>query len=251
MPPFVKACLRASLLKIIIVLAALTLLLHRDAPRSLSPSNAYWLWAGISAKDAPSNAVYYVYQGRIDYQQRTTRYQHMGLYPYPLQTKKIFLVYRLHGKWPEIATIKDVFLSAAQHWQWHAVSVAGIQLDVDVATKGLLDYSDFLRAFRQQLPAHYHLSITGLADWVETGDKTALQAIATSVDDIVFQLYHHRHTLAGIDRYVHALQHYSAPFRIGLLYHEPKAKSIATLIKNPAFHGVIYFIQKRRPEIRR
>ena len=54
-------------------------------------------------------------------------------------------------------------------WQRKGNEVRGVQIDFDARTHRL-DYGDFLRQLRRQLPADCAISITGLLDWTRTGD---------------------------------------------------------------------------------
>jgi hypothetical protein len=200
---------------------------------------AYWLWAGITANDAPQDSEFYVYQGLI-----TTKYERIGLFPHPLKNKKLYLVYRLQRNLPDATAVVTIFLNGATKWQRHHLTVTGLQIDFDSPTAKLATYGDFLKKVRAQLPKQYALSITGLGDWIIHGDKQLQQSIATVTDEIVFQLYEGRHPLPDIQNYVQALKHYPSPFRIGLLMGYPDKKIIASLSKNANFYGPIYFIQK-------
>ena len=184
-----------------------------EKPRSIS----YWLWAGITAYDAPANSELFVYQGSVYTNDRGTSYNRLGLYPHPLKCTKLFLVYRLESQLPEADYIVDLFLGNVAWWQRHPVSVSGIQLDFDAPTSKLAAYSDFLSEVRKLLPKDYALSITGLGDWVFGGHKDALLSISSSVDEIVFQLYQGRRPLPDFDDYALKLKEYPRPFKIGLL----------------------------------
>jgi len=205
---------------------------------------AYWLWAGITAKEAPTNSEFYVYQGVITRVKNNLAYQRIGLYPHPLKSQKLYLVYRLEGSLPDATAVVAIFLSGATKWQRHYLKVDGLQLDFDSPTAKLVTYGDFLKKIRQQLPKQYALSITGLGDWVINGNKQLQQSIATVTDEIVFQLYQGRHPLPDMQNYIRALKNYPLPFRIGLLVGFPDKKHIAFLSKNANFFGPIYFIQR-------
>ncbi len=233
---------RLSIIFVLILVLVGVLSIGRadNQPRAVS----YWLWAGITAEDAPSNSELYVYQGSIYTDNGGSSYNRLGLYPYPLKCTKLFLVYRLDGQLPEAGFIVDQFLKNAAWWHSHPVSVSGLQLDFDSPTSKLAAYSNFLSEVRRLLPQNYALSVTGLGDWVFGGDEDALHSISSSVDEIVFQLYQGRQTLPYFDDYASKLKEYPRPFRIGLLYGAPTSSSVRTLEANPNYRGVIYFIQK-------
>lgn len=201
---------------------------------------SYWLWAGITSKDVPPNAESYVYQGLIT----PSMYRRIGLYPHPIKSKKLYLVYRLEGALPDAATVVSIFQRSAVQWQNHSAIPNGLQLDFDSPTSKLLIYSNFLKEIRKRLPQQYALSITGLGDWAIYGNKQAMQSIAEVTDEIVFQLYQGWVPLPDIENYVKAFKNYPMPFRVGLLSRYPSKNYIAILKKNHNFNGVIYFIQK-------
>jgi hypothetical protein len=207
-------------------------------------ATSYWLWAGITAQDAPENAEFYVYQGLINTINNTTTYNRIGLYPHPIKSKKLFLAYRLEGDLPNAKEIISIFKDNILKWQRHSLTVNGLQLDFDSPTSKLLIYSNFLKEVRKQLPKQYALSITGLGDWAIYGNKKAMQSIAKVTDEIVFQLYQGWHPLPNIEDYIRALKNYPMPFRVGFLSRYPSDNYIAIFKKNHNFNGVIYFIQK-------
>jgi hypothetical protein len=205
---------------------------------------AYWLWAGITADDAPANAEFYVYQGLITTDKSGSSYQRIGLYPHPLKNQKLYLVYRFKGQLPDPAFIMKIFLNGARQWQRHHLKVSGLQLDFDSPTAKLAMYGDFLKNVHQQLPKQFALSITGLGDWVIHGNKALQKSIASATNEVVFQLYQDRNPLPNRQYYINALKDYPFPFRVGLLANFPDKKEIAFLSRNVRFCGPIYFIQK-------
>jgi hypothetical protein len=225
-----------------LALLSLSLLNDRFSERNLQTS--YWIWAGITAKDAPPDSELYLYQGLIFTKDMNNSYKRVGLYPHPLKAKKIFLVYRLEGDLPKVFYVMNVFKNTVEGWKHHPVTITGIQIDFDSATSKLLLYSDFLAELRSSLPSQYALSITGLGDWAVNGNETVLQKITTTTDEVVFQLYQDRSPLKNINFYIESLSDYPFPFRVGFLAKNPNKDYIEKLEKNPKFRGVIYFIQK-------
>lgn len=214
---------------------------NRDLPIS------YWIWAGITESDAPeSNAELYVYQGLIVSQNHKTNYKRLGLYPYPIKSKKLHLVYRISGDLSNAADIVTIFENTVLSWQRHKIKIDGLQLDFDSPTSGLEAYSKFLKQIRETLPSKYALSITGLGDWVVGGDKSAIMSIASTVDNIVFQLYQGRKELPEMNKYLQIFRKYQFPFKIGLLSTSNTSTNhhIVNLKNNCYFRGVIFFIQK-------
>lgn len=223
------------------ILIISTILIFKEKKHPIS----YWIWAGITTNDAPSNSELYIYQGVIKKSSNNDyNYQHIGLYPHPIKSKKLYLAYRLEGGLPDAKQIVSIFQDRALWWQSHDIPPNGLQLDFDAPTSKLIVYSNFLREVRQLLPKEYDLSITGLGDWIALGNKEAMKSITNVTNEIVFQLYQGKKPLKNIENYVHMLKNYHRPFRIGLLLHHPGDKHIAILKQNRNFKGVIYFIQK-------
>ncbi len=206
---------------------------------------SYWLWAGITPEDAPSSAELYVFQGRIITKEGASTYERLGLYPHPVKSDRLYLVYRLDGQLPDAQTVVGVFEHSVAQWQRHPVTVSGIQLDFDCPTSKLSTYGRFMQDIREKLAARYGLSVTGLMDWATSGDKEAMRSISESADEIVFQLYRGRRPLPEIESSIRVLGEYSMPFRIGLLSGSEAPKSVVELEANQNFRGIIYFIQKR------
>ena len=203
---------------------------------------SYWLWAGLTAHDVPTNSELYIYQGRIYTDSANSTYERQGLFPHPLKSSKLFLVYRLEGQLPTAEGLVDIFEHSLTRWQRHPVAVTGIQLDFDSPTSKLIVYSRFLEDVRRQLPKQYALSVTGLGDWVMTGNQEAMRSITISTDEIVFQLYQGRQPLEDIEDCISELAHYSLPFRIGLVSGFAPPESAEKVRDNPNFHGIIYFV---------
>jgi Protein of unknown function (DUF3142) len=230
-------------LTLIIVLFA-SFVYYNITHEANKPSTSYWLWAGITAKYAPQNSELYVYQGLITSIGDNIVYNHFGLYPHPIKSKKLYLVYRLEGDLANEDKIVAIFQNTVSKWAVHSVATAGLQLDFDSPTSKLLIYSNFLKNVRDKLPKQYSLSITGLGDWSIYGNKRAMESISMVTDEIVFQLYQGRYPLKNIENYIQILKNYPFPFRIGLLSRYPNNNYLTILDNNANFNGVIYFIQK-------
>jgi hypothetical protein len=224
----------------IITTSILIIIFAFNKPEDKLPETAYWLWAGITANDAPPHSNLYVYQGQIT--EKT--YERLGLYPYPIDHKNLYLVFRLEGNLPEATRVVEIFMNNEAMWEKHSVKLTGIQLDFDSPTAKLLIYSDFLHEIRKQLPKQYKLSITGLGDWAIHGAKETMHLIANNTDEIVFQLYQGRTQLTSIASYISGLKKYPYPFKIGLLHNNKSVVEISELNSNANFKGIIYFIQR-------
>lgn len=208
--------------------------------------NSYWLWAGLTAADAPANAELYLFQGTFSTTDKDAIFERQGLFPHPLKSSRVILVYRLEGNIPKASDVAKVFESALIRWKRHSVAIAGIQLDFDSPTSKLVMYSDFIEEVRQRIPSNYSLSITGLGDWAVGGSREALQSISVAAEEIVFQLYQGRQPLGNIDDFVYSLVDYPHPFRVGLISNAALPKSLKQLDDNPNFRGIVYFVVRTR-----
>lgn len=227
------------------ILLALFLILCAKNCQQNSYQTSYWLWAGITADDAPTNSELYVYQGLISSKDGISIYERHGLYPHPIKAQKLYLSYRLEGRLPDPQFVVQTFKDTLKKWERHPVLINGLQLDFDSPTSKLLIYSNFLSEIRHKLPKQYELSITGLGDWAVYGDKQAMQGISQNTNEIIFQLYQGRKELRDVETYINALSRYPLPYRIGLLVDSPQnRKYIDFLSKNDNFNGVVYFLQK-------
>lgn len=226
---FMIACL-SRLLSLVLFIGAVT---ASPAP------DAYWIWAGIEAKEAPREATLYVYQGHI----HSNRLTAGGLSPHRMDND-VYLVYRITGDLPDPGWLVSVFQETARRWQRRGVTVLGMQLDFDSPTSKLLLYSQFLEKLRKHLPATYGLSITGLADWIVFGNKNHLKEMAEHTNEIVFQLYQDRRHFKNIDRYITALHQLRIAYKIGLLTSDNPARHRQEALKDPQCKGVVLFIQK-------
>ncbi|MDD3028885.1 MAG: DUF3142 domain-containing protein [Alphaproteobacteria bacterium] len=208
---------------------------------------SYWLWAGITEMDLPAGSVdaLYIYQGVIENRSGEVRYSRHGLFPFPLRKgKKVYLVFRQEGDWPEARAMAALYEETASAWRRHAVNVRGLQIDADVPTSKLEAYGRYIEALRAALPQTEGLSVTGLCDWIVRGDPAALRRLATVADGIVFQFYRGRRPLADEAFYANALKKANYPFQIGLLEKGGISNAVAGLKTNPYYKGVVFFIQK-------
>ena len=203
----------------------------------------YWIWAGIRPHVPKKDAVLYIYQGHITQAFEKTQYERLGVAPHPLP-HDIYLVYRIGGALPDPETLLSIFHANCARWTRHKVKVLGLQLDFDAPTSKLSVYGNFLEKVRKELPSDYHLSLTGLGDWVLNGQQKDLEKMSRSSNEIVFQLYQGRTALPNIHTYLSKLARLSIPFKIGLLAKDDPQLYVAQVKQNPFFKGTILFIQK-------
>jgi hypothetical protein len=134
-------------------------------------------------------------------------------------------------------------LNQIHAWEHRGSRIAGIQLDFDARTPRLADYGVFLRTVRRDLQPAYRLSVTGLLDWSTGGAPEAFDAMADIVDEIVFQTYQGRQTIANYRDYLSAITRLHLPFKIGLV--EDGAWNPATerlLAASPFYRGAVIFL---------
>jgi len=224
-------------------------LLLREKPLGFdSRLVSYWLWAGLTEKDIPKdfNGTLYIYQGIIEDKAGYATLDHKGIFPYPIKQGNIGLVFRL-AKLANPREIADVYISSANDWARHGVKIQSLQIDYDCPTSKLKEYAVFLSKLREALPRQHALSVTGLGDWIVSGDREDVEKLATVADDITFQLYRGRRYLPNAADYIIELGHARFPFRVGLLAGVKKQDWIDRLNSNSYYRGVTYFLQRQAP----
>jgi hypothetical protein len=203
----------------------------------------FWLWGGVPPNAALHRAAtIYVLQGRITRRGAGPVLTRQGVAPAGLGMAEAYLVFRLETlAWD--ARLVAGLQNLVDAWEHAGTHVAGIQLDFDARTPHLADYARFLRQVRGDLPARYRLSITGLLDWSTGGAPEAFDAMAGTVDEVVFQAYRGRRTIGNVDDYLGAIARLRMPFKIGLVEGgawEPGAE--ARLAASPYFRGTVVFL---------
>jgi hypothetical protein len=206
--------------------------------------DSYWLWAGVRARSELDKAkTIYLLQGEIgaDRAGDPVRLKAQGGAAPGPHAPALWLAYRVRSlDWgPEIAAAIAHRLAL---WRAEPGRVIGVQMDFDASTRGLKNYVAFLRGLRQALPADCALSVTGLMDWASQASPEDLGALSGSVDEVIFQTYRGRETVADIDPYLARLDRVRIPFRLGLA--EGAAWSPpASLALNPHFQGYVVFLR--------
>ncbi|CAN3990547.1 DUF3142 domain-containing protein [Methylocystis bryophila] len=229
-------------------LFALALLLLGPAPPSAGEivraqdHDAYWLWAGVKTRPELEKAkTLYLLQGEIgpDRFGEVRLKAQGGTEPGP-HAPTLWLVYRVRSlDWtPEIFAAVNRRLA---RWR-DATRVAGVQVDFDASTHGLKNYAAFLGKLRAALPKDCWLGVTGLMDWASQATIEDIEALSETVDELIFQTYRGRETVADIDAYLARLGRLNVPFRLGIA--EGAAWSPPTaLARNPHFLGYVVFLR--------
>jgi len=100
----------------------------------------------------------------------------------------------------------------------------------------------FLAELRRSLAQGYAISVTGLMDWASQAAPEDIDALAGTVDELIFQTYRGRETVPEIDAYLARLSRLHVPFRLGLA--EGAAWSPpAALARHPHFLGYVVFLR--------
>ncbi|MDR6996899.1 DUF3142 domain-containing protein [Aeromonas salmonicida] len=229
-----------------ILLVMLTLLgTEARATVEASQYRQFWLWAGVRPQPVLQQADrLYLHQGEIGPLNPALplRFQGQGIAPSKLPVGELWLAYRVERlDWDD--TLLQNLQNQLTAWQRKGNEVRGIQIDFDASTHQLADYGHFLRQLRQQLPARYAISITGLLDWTRTGDIRELNALTGVVDELVVQTYRGRHTEPGYARYLQTLHRLTLPFKLGLAQGgEWDPAWEARLAQVPAYGGAVVFL---------
>ena len=204
----------------------------------------FWLWQAAGAAGFLGRATtLYVLQGEIAGGDRAVSgFVRQGIAPAALPGHEVYLVYRLRAlAWS--GRIVDGIGNDISAWQHGGSRVAGIQLDFDARTPGLADYAAFLKEVRRALPQPYRLSVTGLLDWSTGGAPEAFAAMAGTVDEIVFQTYRGRRTIANYRDYLGAVARLRLPFKIGLVAGgEWDRGEEQRLEASPFYRGAVVFL---------
>ncbi len=209
--------------------------------------DAYWLWAGVKSQPVLDSArtIYILEgevrdQGRGQGQDRRARLVKLRPATPTVDHADLWLVYRVETlNWGD--DILPQMLRDLARWKAADNHVVGIQIDFDAATKGLAGYADFLKDLRRQLPLDCKLGVTGLLDWSSQGDSAGLNALASTVDEVVLQTYQGRQTIKGYQGYLASLDRLDMPYKIGLVQ-DGEWREPTTLAKDPDFKGYVVFL---------
>ncbi len=164
-----------------------------------------------------------------------------GLGVRSLSGKKVWLVYRATSQeWSD--EVMAQLIDRLEKWQRAGNQVMGIQIDYDAPTYQLDKYAHLLRNIRQQLPAQYQLSVTGLLDWSNQADDPQFMQLSGAVDELVIQTYQGTTTLTDYAQYLKKLENLPFDFKIGII-EGGQWQGAAFLEKNPHFKGYVVFLR--------
>ena len=164
-----------------------------------------------------------------------------GLGVRSLSGKKIWLVYRATSQeWSD--EVMAQLIDRLEKWQRAGNQVMGIQIDYDAPTYQLDKYAHLLRNIRQQLPAQYQLSVTGLLDWSNQADDPQFMQLIGAVDELVIQTYQGTTTLMNYSQYLKKLENLPFDFKVGII-EGGQWQGAAFLENNPHFKGYVVFLR--------
>lgn len=164
-----------------------------------------------------------------------------GLGVRSLSDKKIWLVYRATSQeWSDEVMVQVV--ERLEKWQRAGNQVMGIQIDYDAPTYRLDKYAQLLKSIRQQLPAQYQLSVTGLLDWSNQADDAQFIQLSDAIDELVIQTYQGTTTLPNYARYLKKLESLPFDFKVGII-EGGQWQGTAFLEDNPHFKGYVVFLR--------
>ncbi len=219
----------------------LILALWSEGSQAACGSRAAWVWSGRPASEVAKFDVAYIYQGNVVGE----RFQRRGLSPYPAPVAEVVPVVRLvatNGLLPTAAHVAKVARGIAGSWESHGKLVKTVQLDHDAPTRRLGQYADLLVAVKNELAGRYRLSITGLADWVTSGQEADVVRLHEIADEVVIQLYDDRQAVAGFDRVARRLLGLAPKAALGVL---PEMILPDEVCASPVLGRVVAFDLKR------
>lgn len=164
-----------------------------------------------------------------------------GLGVRSLGGKNIWLVYRATSQeWSDEVMVQ--LIERLEKWQRAGNQVMGIQIDYDAPTYRLDNYAHLLKNIRQQLPAQYQLSVTGLLDWSNQADNAQFSQLSDVVDELVIQTYQGTTTLTNYVQYLKKLENLPFDFKVGII-EGGQWQGAAFLEDNPHFKGYVVFLR--------
>ena len=164
-----------------------------------------------------------------------------GLGVRPLRGRKMWLVYRATSQtWSE--DVMPQLIKRLEQWQRAGNHVMGIQIDYDAPTYRLGEYAALLKQIRQQLPAQYQLSVTGLLDWSNQAEDSQFIQLNDAIDELVIQTYQGTTTLTNYAQHLIRLKDLPFDFKVGII-EGGQWQGAAFLEDNPHFQGYVVFLR--------
>ena len=226
--------------KLLCLLAGMTFL-PAQAAVNAPDYQAFWLWSAVRPQPVLAQAEsLYILQGQISERRGQTQFIPQGISTPRLRHGKVWLTYRVETlAWPE--PVFRIIEQQISRWKRQGNPVVGLQIDFDARTLRMQQYVSFLRTLRQQLPAQYALSITGLLDWSNHSSPDVVNQLSDVVDEVVVQTYQGKQTIKNYAAYLPRLAQLRIPFKVGLVQHgEWQAPDY--LETAPFFRGYVVFL---------
>ncbi|BCU65082.1 hypothetical protein ACBO_18730 [Acinetobacter bouvetii] len=205
--------------------------------------DAFWIWGNISSAPYLKAAKeIYVLQGeiRLDSQTHHSKLIPQGVSVLTIPQQKVWLVFRnYHLDWQgqELTQI----LNRIQQWEKKGNHLQGILIDFDAKTQNLHAYALFLAQLRQQLPAKYKLSITGLMDWSNMQDAKTLLLFRNNINEMIIQTYQGSTTIPNYEAYLHKISKLKLPYKIGVVQ-RGEWNPVLNFSADPNFKGYVVFL---------
>lgn len=234
---------------LILLLAVLLLAGPAPAQTRVDPADyrQFWLWGGVKPGESLRQAeALYILQGHIASGRDGGAFIRQGVAPAAIAVRELYLVYRLQTLDWHPRLLASI-LNQITAWEHEGSRVAGIELDFDARTPRLADYAAFLSEIRAALPRSYRLGVTGLLDWSTGGSPASFDALAGTVDEIIFQTYRGRQTIPNYRDYLAAIARLRLPFKIGIVeggvWDGDEERRLAA---SPFYRGTVVFLTTRR-----
>ncbi|MDO5542723.1 MAG: DUF3142 domain-containing protein [Acinetobacter sp.] len=209
--------------------------------------SSFWIWGNISSATYLQQAKeLYILQGEIKWDRTTQRseFRPQGISILKKPNQSIWLVVRsYHLNW-STENIQQI-IQRLHQWESQDNQIEGLQIDFDARTKNIQQYAEFLAKFRQHLPKQYRLGITGLLDWTNVRNQTALALLRQNIDEIAIQTYQGSTTIPNYANYLAKISQLKLPYKIGVVQHG-QWQAPSHLTKDPNFKGYIVFLLRQR-----
>ena len=205
--------------------------------------DAFWIWGNISSAPYLAKAKeLYILQGefRLDRRTHQPQYLYQGVSMLNIPHQKVWLVFRNHHlNWSKNEF--DIISKRIRQWENAGNHIQGIQIDFDAKTQNLHAYALFLAQLRQQLPAKYKLSITGLMDWSNMQDAKTLLLFRNNINEMIIQTYQGSTTIPNYEAYLHKISKLKLPYKIGVVQRGEWDTKL-NFKEDPNFQGYVVFL---------
>ncbi|MBT4690679.1 MAG: DUF3142 domain-containing protein [Rhodospirillaceae bacterium] len=205
-------------------------------------AKGYWVWHGGFSEAAMRAETLYIHQGNFDVFDTRGVYQFQGPVPQaiPGHNHPVILTYRLERQVAPGMVVAR-YRAHSHAWERRGVKVGGIQIDYDSPTARLPKYARWLGELKTVFGGNIALSVTGLGDWLMSGQYKDLSAISDQVEFIAFMMYWDNRPLPGLENYTDRLAKLSLPFYLGRLSNQNPTVLFDRVRAAPGYQGDIVF----------